>query len=403
LKTLEEPPAHVVFIFATTEPQKIPSTILSRCQRYDFRRISSQSICESLMSIATVEKVLASEEALYLIARESAGSMRDAQSLFDQAIAFSSQEISLDTLKNMLGFLDRKILFDLLRAIVDKDVRLSLKLVEDVFTQGADLNRFCFDLLECFRHLLVLCECGNDIQIVELSAEEFSELQKLAQRLTAEQVQQMFSLWYEGTNEISRSELPKILLEVMIVRLCRVEPVKKISELLLMLQEWMAGSGQATQALQIKTSYEVQKPQSIASSASPVPGVSAQISKEQTWEAFARWLAVKDPKTSSIFQHGEFVRVDDKSLNMKFDSCLYADMLSEPDRKIHIELLLKEYFKRPLMLVLEGSVKKENGKSASGQFEKNKQLTREALHSSVVKDAAEILGAQVHDVRVLKD
>src|SRR3989338_8325136 len=121
LKTLEEPPAHVIFIFATTESHKIPATILSRCQRYDFRRIATKELVTSLEALAKSEKVEVDEEALHLIAHEAGGSLRDAQSLLDQSIAFAGNKVSYEDLKQMLGFLDRKQLWDLLESLLKKD------------------------------------------------------------------------------------------------------------------------------------------------------------------------------------------------------------------------------------------------------------------------------------------
>jgi len=150
LKTLEEPPPHVIFIFATTEAQKIPATILSRCQRYDFKRIPVKELIASLETIAKTEQVTCDADALHLIAHEAAGSLRDAQSLFDQAIAYAGSKVTYKNLKEMFGFLDRSQLATLLKSILEKDKKGALEQLNLFYQTGADLNRLASDLLQSY-------------------------------------------------------------------------------------------------------------------------------------------------------------------------------------------------------------------------------------------------------------
>jgi DNA polymerase-3 subunit gamma/tau len=153
LKTLEEPPPHVKFIFATTDPHKVPHTIHSRCQRYDFRRIPARLIVERLAEIAKADGIAVSERGLYLIAREAEGSMRDAQSLFDQVIAYAGKKINDEDVAGALGLADRALLFDLAAAIIERNPAKALEVVERLHRFGYDLRRFVRELLEHVRNL----------------------------------------------------------------------------------------------------------------------------------------------------------------------------------------------------------------------------------------------------------
>ena len=168
LKTLEEPPAHVIFVLATTQPQKIPSTIISRCLRFDFHRIPTKEIAEHLSYIAQQEGIEVEEEALLSIARRAEGSMRDAQSIFDQIISYQGEKISQRDLKEMLGLIDQDILFSLTHAIVEGDASKGLGILEEMEIQGYDLLEFAHSLVGHLRSLLL----AKLSQPLDLSAEE---------------------------------------------------------------------------------------------------------------------------------------------------------------------------------------------------------------------------------------
>src|SRR4030066_1794670 len=148
LKTLEEPPPHIIFIFATTEPQKIPATIISRCQRYDFKRVPFKEIIGSLKRILEEEKIQVSQRGLLSIAQESEGSLRDAQSLLDQVIAYAGKNIKDEDITEVLGLIDRKILNDTIEAIANRDVERCMEVIEMVYHFGYDLQHFCRELLQ---------------------------------------------------------------------------------------------------------------------------------------------------------------------------------------------------------------------------------------------------------------
>jgi DNA polymerase-3 subunit gamma/tau len=422
LKTLEEPPPHVIFIFATTEAHKIPATILSRCQRYDFRRIPVSKIVESLKKIAKDESVTPDDESLSLIAREATGSMRDAQSLLDQAIAFSGKTVGAPQIKAMLGFLDRKLLFDLLEAVFAKDAKKSLSILDEIFDMGADLSRFALDFLSCLRHILVIKECGFEKNLLDVPQDEAEILNRLASGSAPEDLHQMFQVWYAAADSIARSPFPKMLLEVLLMRLARIEPVRSIADLMEEI-EALTARGNSEEGKQTRTVPPLCPPKAGPPLADkgreggvdlPPP---APPYKGGDWDSFIKWLTVDRPQIASIFQHGTVDNISGDVVRLNFDNPFYADMLLEADRKTQVEELFKNFFKTKMRLEIRkvDGAQKANGTPPATQAqpvqpvgrasvqERKKALTKEALETEIVKEAAEILNARVHDVRVGED
>ena len=219
LKTLEEPPGHVVFVLATTESQKIPNTILSRCQRFDFRRIPSRQIADQLMKICTAENVQVSPEAVWAIARQADGSMRDSQSLLDQVITFSNKEITLEKVIEVLGLTDRQLVIDGATALVRRDPGLALGLIEKVHRTGVDPKIFAQDLLEEVRNTLMVRLCTDDpARVVDLSDSEIQALSALAQETTEEDLHALFDMMLKGVSDLLRASDPRLVLEMVILR-----------------------------------------------------------------------------------------------------------------------------------------------------------------------------------------
>lgn len=224
LKTLEEPPAHVIFILATTDPQKIPVTILSRCQRFDFKRISAKEIEETLVMYMEKEQVDIEEKALAYIARLADGGMRDALSILEQSLSFYFDEtITLDKVLYLVGAVDSSILFDIIYAIITQDAEKTLGLCEEVNRQGRSIRQFASDLLEHSRNLLVAKTTKGGIDVLDYSKEYVDALKKQAEAVSTNElmryIKQFGILEYELRNAIS----PRILLEVALLKLCEVQ------------------------------------------------------------------------------------------------------------------------------------------------------------------------------------
>ncbi len=233
LKTLEEPPEHVIFIFATTEPQKIPLTVLSRCQRFDFQRIPTRDIVNHLSKICNQEEVKTTDEALWIIARQSDGAMRDSQSLLDQAITFSNGTLTPEKLESIFGLTHRDLLMRILKAFTERNETLALEAIEDLFKAGHSASQFIQDLLEELRHLLMIqLEPKALSQIVDLPDSEIDFLQSLSVHLTSEDIQSLFDMALKGAYDILKASNPHIVLEMLIIRMTRAPRIIEIEALL---------------------------------------------------------------------------------------------------------------------------------------------------------------------------
>jgi DNA polymerase-3 subunit gamma/tau len=232
LKTLEEPPAHVLFVFATTEPHKIPETILSRCQRFDFKRIPEKKIVDAITRIASKEGVHVEPAALHHIAREAEGGMRDSLSLLDQVIAFCGTEITEVQVREVLGIADRRILSDLTAAILEGNSQRALLLVEDLFHFGIDLQKFAGELVKHLRDLIVIKVCAEPGRLVDLPDSEVAQMAELVRDQPSARLQRLFSAMMQGADDIGRSPFPKLALEMVLLRLCEQGATLPLGEVL---------------------------------------------------------------------------------------------------------------------------------------------------------------------------
>ena len=222
LKTLEEPPSYVIFILATTESHKIPITILSRCQRYDFRRISIETIAARLTELMKEEQVEVEEKAVRYIAKAADGSMRDALSLLDQCIAFYlGQKLTYDNVLEVLGAVDTEIFSKLLRFVLNEDVAGAIRLMEDMVTEGRELGQFVNDFTWYLRNLLLLKGCDQMEEVLDISSENLSLLKEESQMVDAEILMRYIRIFSELSGQVKYSSQKRILIEIAIIKLCK--------------------------------------------------------------------------------------------------------------------------------------------------------------------------------------
>ncbi|MBI5827051.1 MAG: DNA polymerase III subunit gamma/tau [Deltaproteobacteria bacterium] len=231
LKTLEEPPAHAVFIFATTEVHKIPLTILSRCQRFDFKRIPFREIQQHLRKIVTEEGIKFEDKALFTLAREADGSLRDAQSLLEQVLAFAGGGLKDSDCTEALGLMDRSVLYSIAEAIISKNAAECLNIVEKIYDFGYDLKRGCGNLLELIRDLTVIKVTG-DTALLDLPDSELERARALAGNIGVQRLQMLFSIISRGYEEVSRSAFPRYALEMALVKAAHFDEIEPVGELI---------------------------------------------------------------------------------------------------------------------------------------------------------------------------
>ncbi len=225
LKTLEEPPSHVVFIFATTEIHKIPATILSRCQHYNFRRISKAEIARRLRHVADEDGLTIEDRSLMALARASEGSMRDGLSLLDQVIAFGGKAVRHQDLETLLGAVPQERVRAMVEAVIEQNSAKALQVIAGLLDQGHDLRAYCAELVEYVRNMLVAAVVppGPELRgLIEATDEDVTLLARDAEPFTVEQLQELFRMWAAAEDHLRMSAHPRFILETAAVRATRL-------------------------------------------------------------------------------------------------------------------------------------------------------------------------------------
>jgi DNA polymerase-3 subunit gamma/tau len=311
LKTLEEPPPSVKFILATTEPHRLPETILSRCQRFDFRRISVREILQRLRDIGKNEGLRITDGALLLVAREAEGSMRDAQSLLEQALSYAIEptgeakrdvEVTESLLQDILGFTERRLLYDISEAVIGGDAKRCVELVADVMAQGRDVPRLSRDLVEHFRNLLVFRliaekqgrESSDAIpssfsRLLDLPDQEIQDIRQQISGLPVDALMDYFRFMAEGDEEVARSAYPRFALETALIQLATLPKAMAIGDVLHRLEnlERQLSQGQGTES---RPNREEKLPMERQGRESERPPASAHEAKDEVWKKFVTFV-----------------------------------------------------------------------------------------------------------------
>ncbi|MEE2709725.1 MAG: DNA polymerase III subunit gamma/tau [Gemmatimonadota bacterium] len=237
LKTLEEPPAHVYFIFATTEPRKVLPTVLSRCQHFDFRPMSGQIIIDHLAMIAERSGYEIEQEALALIARRAGGSMRDAESLFDQVIAFGGDTLTARDVAGVLGLVEQDIYFELIDQVASHNVSQGLQLLDRILRHGYNMNEITLGILEHLRNLLIMKASPDTPDLLDAAVIDIERYRTQAERFQTGDLDRLTHLATGMEEAIKNSALPKVQLEVGIVRMIRMEPSVLLTDVMTRLSD----------------------------------------------------------------------------------------------------------------------------------------------------------------------
>ena len=285
LKTLEEPPANVVFILATTDPQKLPITILSRCQRFDFKRISNINISERLRKIISTQGVLADDKSLGLIARVSDGSMRDALSILDQSIAMGDGKVEYDGLINMLGLVTNEHLFSITSSVIERNIQKAMTTIEDIVLAGKDMGLFMKDLVVHFRNLLMIKVTNNPEEVLDMSVENIALVKEQGGRIRVEEIMRDIRILQEAENNARASKQTRLYLELAVIKMCKIE-YDTSSEVILarvnrMEEALRTGKVQVAQVNAKGTTAVVQGENKVKQTQKPVATVSKEMHSEE--------------------------------------------------------------------------------------------------------------------------
>jgi DNA polymerase III subunit gamma/tau len=406
LKTLEEPPEHVKFIFATTEPHKVPHTILSRCQRYDFRRIPLRELTSRLRFIVQQEEMQVSEAGLSLIAREADGSLRDAESLLEQVLAFAGKEVEEKDVAEVLGVVDRQALFGVAGAVLDRDAAQALRLVGELYRYGYDTRRLCRDLVEHLRNLVVAKVFQDAHLLGDLPDHEMEEVMKQAGKRSLEDLQRLFKLMVEGDGEVSRSVYPQLLVELTLVKLATLPPLVPIQEILAQIAalEARLGSGPAGDNEPQSALNEPQPalPAVKKEGDNPTPANPPAAENKTDGKGWEEFLAfVRGEKLTLFFSlsHSRMLALTPTLLQIGVEKEPYLRELKQKDNQVLLQDLARRFFQQELEVELCRDPAGSDLSKSPAAAKPAEGTKATAAADPLVKTALEVLGGEIQAVR----
>lgn len=423
LKTLEEPPAHIIFLFATTEPRKIPVTILSRCQRYDLKRIGTGAIIEHMQRICQKENIDIPETSLDLIAREAEGSMRDALSLLDQVATGMRGSASHEEVVDILGVIDRKIVFDMTKAIIQGDVPKILVLIDDVYRYGYSITDFYGSIIEHFRDLLVIKLSENYHDLVDLPDREIERIRGQVADISPMYLSQILEGLFQEESNIKRSSRPKTALEVAVIRIVQLRPVLPIEALIEKIDgvrknitvdkghevsESRQGFGSASAGgADVQGEIQVSDTKEAASTplqddtqpqVKAVEEYAAQL--EETWQELLQIIARKYPSIAPNLAHSKLRKLTHAGLEIEVNGSLFNyNRVSKKDSLYMIRGAVESFFGKDLNVAVKAGKTVDNTQKQRKQDQAN-QLKQDLLRHPLVADAIEIFNGRLVDVKI---
>lgn len=410
LKTLEEPPSHVMFIFATTEPQKIPITILSRCQRHDFRRLSLKSMIEHMAYICQKENFKIPQESLVLIGREATGSMRDALSLLDQVLSCFQGSVSHDQVLDILGVIDRKYVFDLCSAILQGDIAVILDALDNCYHRGYDLKKLFANLLGHLRNLLIVKMGQNVGKLVDLPDNELAQMAEQTRKVPFAVLNQIFDQLFREEASIRLSSDPKLALEMAFIRLDQMKPALPIDELIDKLDQLRqeihnSPGGFAEQKSEVKPSSleSGQQREEGHADSTPEPPAAADDTLNDmgaTWSRLYEIISQKNPSLGASLTRCRLKQVAADHIEIEVrDNGFTLNMLQRKKNKTILKKICAAYFgeEKDIMLISSSEPDEERPKKKS---QNDHHLKQKALSHPLVADAIEIFSGKLIDVKI---
>ena len=422
LKTLEEPPAHIMFLFATTEVQKIPITILSRCQRHDFRRVDTDAMVKHTQMICEKEGYSVDSESLWMIAREAGGSVRDALSLLDQAMVCSEGDIAYQQILDILGVIDRKVLFDISEAVFKGDIAVILDVIDDIYARGIDIKKLYADLIDHLRNLLIVKLGRNVDKLVDLPAHEIEQMQRQVGGASAAYLNQLFDLLFKEESAIRLSAQPKLALEMAFVRMFQLKPALPIDVLIAKLDELRGEVHQCEPAKQSVSRGEDRppapsKPEAPRDVQGPQGDISTPVANEmarpaaakrsnedavpeKTWARVLSTIAESHPVLGANLTKCAFKGIADNDLEIEIMGNGFTQgIIKRPKNMEIIKDICAQHWGRPIQLKLKVGRAAEPDTKKSVAYKD--QLKKEALSHPLVAEAMSIYNGKVIDVKVL--
>ncbi len=415
LKTLEEPPPNVLFILATTEVHKIPVTILSRCQRYDFKKVAVDKIKEQLTSITSKEKIKIQDETLYIISQEADGSLRDALSLMDQLIATFGTDINHEDALNILGILDRTLVKSTIEGILKKDPKFSIDVLNQAVEKGISPKRFAEDLLRTLRYALLIKTCGKDA-ITELSDEDKTSFEALLKDESVETLETLFNLMLEGAENIQRSFYPQMALELILIKLSTLDRIVPVEDIIKKLENLSKNIGSTKHSAgRFDEPTETYKSAPTPKRAPIKPEDKAVINRvekniepteietkstsSKSTEDFIPFVKSSKPVLGKRLEQAHEIIRDGSILKIICESqSVQSDYFKRSETQATLRALTEEFFSDNLKIEIQ-EVSSPSAKNSKSTIEEKAEKKEKIKNDPVLKEAIEIFGGRVVSIK----
>jgi DNA polymerase-3 subunit gamma/tau len=425
LKTLEEPPSHVIFIFATTESHKVPATILSRCQCYDFRRISLKEIIANLGKVAAAEGIQISLAALTWIAEAGDGSMRDAQSIFDQIISYAGTNIKDADVEENLGLTDRKYLFVLSEAVLQHNAGACLNILEEAYLAGIDMKHFYQMLLKHFRNLLLVKIAASASSSFDIAPEEIEKLKKQTNAISRETLQRLAEILIAEEESFRRSQEPRMKLETVLVKMAYLEPIIPLGEIMASIeaieqklrQGLPAAAGNMGQQLatnkpvkeipadygaKINIADEKNNEDSLLSRNKPTDDL------KTLSDSLKKFIKKENAILGAKIEFAEILSYENNCLTLGFPKgYIFLEDIQGKKQKDHLEQIAGKFFQANVAINIattEAQKVNTNGNNGRDKTNSLNDMKREAInHPLLQKVMDEFAGAEVIEIKARTD
>ncbi len=436
LKILEEPPDHVMFFFATTEPTKIPITILSRCQRHDFRRVEIDALIEHMALICRKEEIEINEEGLSLIAREADGSVRDALSLLDHIMACAVDNIDTRTILDVLGGVDRRDLFSVSEAVLQGKTGAVLEIIDSCYRRGQHMTKLFSEIISHFRNLLVVKMGGSADTLADIPRHEIEAIRKQVADIPATYLNQILDVLFKEEATIKYATQPKLALEMAFLRILQIKPALSLETLIekldLLRHEFDKGGAAAhisdpvypqpatddnesaapsdERQASVNETNENRETQAEAVESEP-PGqeeAAGEATPDQTertsedhWQCILKTISETQPSLGACLSSGCIKGIQDDQIEIEMPSNqFHMNWVSKDKNRKILEKVCRRHFNRKMEILITGQ---EAQPAESGHINKKEtqHLKQEALNHPMVEAAMKLFQGKIIEVKIL--
>jgi len=406
LKTLEEPPEHIIFLFATTEPQKIPDTIISRCLRFDLKRISSNEIINHLLNITKRENISISRKGLSLIAREADGSMRDSQTILERAISYCGSKIEDSTLEELLGHVDSQFIYRIISAVLSDNPQECMAAVNDIYEYGVDFKKFYYAVLEHIRDLIMVKTLKDPKKSLNHTVEDIKRLQDIASGIQADTLHRCFRMWFSSEGEITRSALPKMALEVALLEMMHIKKALPIDDLISKIDKLKTHKGTPAKNVYTPPAAGNVQPKASQQSSSyqtsdkkettPIPNNSTN----KDAEGFLNFVRQEQVQIVPILQHGNLYFDNSEFIVELPTGSFQLDMLKDPEKESKVKELCNAFFNKDIKLTIRATDQKKKPDNQEKSKDLKQKAKDEVFHNPVIQKVVETFnGSRIMEIK----